>query len=586
MAALSTLVIFAVLAYIGTVWQGIDFVRDLTYFLSINGRAEAIIFGLISTKDVLYFIIIVTLFLGFSIIKLQSGREFISRLHVSGRYISLVVIALVIGYITSLPGLIGYYDATADNSQTLTPTTQGVIKELGEEPLEVTSYINLLDQRFGYGQPDLRNQDMRRWEPYLRFKPTIQFTYVYYWDEPSEDQQLSRNYPGKSLQQIAEQHAKSWKFDLADFKSPEEIRKIVDLRPEKNRYVMHLKYKGKTTFLRLFDDQLVFPSESEISAALKRLTVKLPKILFVQGEFERSKNRLGDKEYGVVVSQISNRSAMVNQGFDTDTIQLSKQDIPSDIAALVIADPKIAFTPAALAKIHQYVNQGGNLLIAAEPGRQAVINPVLAPLGVQLMEGIVVQKSKDFPPDAVMAQLTKAAASLSPDLWSDFEKPVGVSMPGVAGLLYDTQGPYTIQPLLVTDARLSWLRKDQAIPDSADVVFSAEKGDVKITVPTALTLSRKVNGKEQRIVIAGDADFLSSAEVNKWGTANRDLYLPLIGWFTYGKFPIDTSRPGSRDKRLNLTDAGLTALKVVYLGVLPGLILIFGAVFLIRRKRN
>ncbi|HXO75470.1 MAG TPA: ABC transporter permease subunit, partial [Puia sp.] len=36
-AALSTLVLLAVLSYIGTVWQDKDFVRDLTYFLSISG---------------------------------------------------------------------------------------------------------------------------------------------------------------------------------------------------------------------------------------------------------------------------------------------------------------------------------------------------------------------------------------------------------------------------------------------------------------------------------------------------------------------------------------------------------------------
>ena len=35
-AALSTLVLLALLSYSGDLWQGVDFVRDLTYFLSIN----------------------------------------------------------------------------------------------------------------------------------------------------------------------------------------------------------------------------------------------------------------------------------------------------------------------------------------------------------------------------------------------------------------------------------------------------------------------------------------------------------------------------------------------------------------------
>jgi ABC-2 type transport system permease protein len=72
-AALSTLVLLAALSYIGTIWQDIDFVRDLTYFLSISGRADHMLLGLITTKDLLYFGVIIFVFLSFSIYKLQ-GR--------------------------------------------------------------------------------------------------------------------------------------------------------------------------------------------------------------------------------------------------------------------------------------------------------------------------------------------------------------------------------------------------------------------------------------------------------------------------------------------------------------------------------
>src|ERR1700748_2787182 len=66
-AALSTLVLLAVLSYIGTVWQDKDFVRDLTYFLSISGRANHMLEGLISTNDILYFLVIIFVFLAFGI---------------------------------------------------------------------------------------------------------------------------------------------------------------------------------------------------------------------------------------------------------------------------------------------------------------------------------------------------------------------------------------------------------------------------------------------------------------------------------------------------------------------------------------
>lgn len=585
-AALSTLVVFAILAYIGTIWQDIDFVRDLTYFLSVTGRAERMLYGLISTKDVMYFLVIIFIFLSFSFIRLQSERESKSVFQIGGRYILVFLIGLTVGYITSLPGFVGYYDATAGKSQTLTVNTQKVIKELGDEPLEITSYINLVDANYMIGKPDQRNSDLQRWERYLRFKPNIKLKYVYYYDVPGEEQHLFEQYHGKSLKQIAEQQANSWKTDLSDFKSPAEIRKIIDLRPEKNRYVMQLRFKGKTTFLRVFDDNERFPSETEVAAALKRLIVKLPRIVFLKGEFERNKDKNGDKDYGILVSQINNRSALVNQGFDTDTLSLMNKDIPAGIAALVIADPRTAFAPEALAKIQQYIKEGGNLLIAGEPGKQDVLNPVINPLGVQLMDGTLVEKSKDNAPNMIHALFTKTSAGLSEELKKDFEDKAGVTMPGAAGLTYQTNGPFKITPLLVTDEQVSWNKKGKLVLDSADVVFSAVNGDEKRSVPTALALTRNINGKEQRVVITGDADFLSSAELRRWGGANADFNTPLMGWFTYGQFPIDTSRPGSKDNRINLTYKGMLNLKIILLGVLPGLLAILATIFLIRRKRK
>ncbi len=47
-AALSTFVLFAFLTYIGSVGQDIDFVREITYALSISGRTRHMVSGLIS----------------------------------------------------------------------------------------------------------------------------------------------------------------------------------------------------------------------------------------------------------------------------------------------------------------------------------------------------------------------------------------------------------------------------------------------------------------------------------------------------------------------------------------------------------
>jgi ABC-2 type transport system permease protein len=226
------------------------------------------------------------------------------------------------------------------------------------------------------------------------------------------------------------------------------------------------------------------------------------------------------------------------------------------------------------------------LLIAGEPGKQTVLNPVISPLGVQLMDGILVQKSSDNPPNMVKPLLTNAMIGIAKNLEREFSDSIGVSMPGAVGLSYTTGGPFSIKPLLITDEKASWNKKGKLVVDSADVDFSAADGDERGSVATAVALTRQINNKEQRIVVTGDADFLTNREITRFRAANFKFDTDLFGWFTYGQFPVDTSRPESRDKRLDITDKGMLALKIFILSIFPGLLLIIATVFLIRRKRK
>lgn len=69
---MGTLAVLAVLNFVGGMWQDIAFVRDITYWLSISGRCDEFISGLICSEDLLYFIIVIALFLSLAIIRLQA----------------------------------------------------------------------------------------------------------------------------------------------------------------------------------------------------------------------------------------------------------------------------------------------------------------------------------------------------------------------------------------------------------------------------------------------------------------------------------------------------------------------------------
>jgi ABC-2 type transport system permease protein len=633
-AAVSTFVMIGILSYIGTLWQGIDFVRDLTYFLSLSGRTRHMLGGLITTNDVIYFIVIVYIFLGLTIYKLQTGRETKAWYVAAGRYIAIVVSALAIGYITSRPSLIGYWDTTANQDNTLTPNAQQIIKELGNDKLEVTSYTNFLDNYYWFGLPEQRNEYLDRWESYLRFKSDIEFHYVSYYDMPlALGYNLFEGYKGKTVKQIAEQRAKGADLKLSDFETPEQIQKEINLKPELNRYVMKLTYKGRSTFLRVFNDQMTWPSETEVSAAFKRLLkADMPVIGFVTGDGERKTLKKGDREYKTVTTDKTFRYALINQGFNVDTLSLSTQDIPDNIKALVIADPQTELSEIAIQKIKAYIAKGGNLLIAGEPGRQQMLNPLLKTLGVQLNNGMLVQESDDYAPTLVLPNLTKTAIGFAKILDKPSVDTLPVSMNGVAGLSFHDTSGFHIQPLLITKAGVvsNTMRRnpDLDIVNNKDDANAAQNGGVHImaaggggyatavpmggfhkagakkivkvsasadnkntskeTFITALALTRQINCKEQRIVVSGDADLFSNSELGRYEPKVSNFYFStaLFSWLDYGQYPVDTSRPDAKDNRVTVSTDHVSFLKIIYIYVLPGLILIFAAIFLIRRKRK
>ncbi|QEC78876.1 Gldg family protein [Mucilaginibacter ginsenosidivorax] len=587
-AAISTFMVFAFLSLIGSFWQDKDFLRDLAFSLSMPGRTFKMLAGFLTTRDVIYFFVIVYIFIALTISKLHMARDAKNFLFRMGVYAGIVFSGLTVSYLSSRQQYTGYYDATATKRNTLRLKTQEVLGKTGPEPIEITEYVNFLDGTYGKGAPDQRLRELDRWEPYLRFKPNINLKWVYYYDSIPDPYFYTGMNAGKSLQQIFDKKARFMEVDPSQFRSPREIHRMLDLREERNRLVMQVKYKGRSTFLRVFDDNDFWPGETEVATALKRLMVKVPKILFVNDGYERSIDKIGDKDYKGLTTFKTNRSSLVNRGFAVDSISLQNQEIPPDATVLVIADRRLNYNTATLNKLRSYIQKGGNLFVAAEGSKQQLNNALLNLIGVHLQEGTIVQPSKDFSGDQVTLQITAGGAKLSPMLIDDFSNGNPVLMPGVSALSYTQTNGFSITPLLMTSAKNSWNRTGKLVLDSANLVYSPKEGDQKGALPTAIALTRKVGNKQQKIIITGDADFLSNKGLNQENirTANFNFANALFSWFADGEFPIFTAPRPPADNTITVTAVQVKVMKVLYLGLVPGLMLVIGSILLIRRKRK
>jgi ABC-2 type transport system permease protein len=154
-------------------------------------------------------------------------------------------------------------------------------------------------------------------------------------------------------------------------------------------------------------------------------------------------------------------------------------------------------------------------------------------------------------------------------------------MPGAAAIDFDDTG-FVAVPVLLTVPEKVWLKSGKLVTDSLAPVFDSATGDLKRdSFVVAIALSRNVGQKEQRIVICGDADFMSSYR------GGGGFLSPVIySWLDYGKYPVFTNPKEPTDNLLRISKRDSVLQLILFVWILPLLVLIAGGVVLIRRKRK
>jgi ABC-2 type transport system permease protein len=585
-AAMGTLAVLAVLNYVGTLWQDIGFVRDITYWLSISGRAAWFILGLFDSEDFLYFFIVVALFLSLTIIRLQAVRQKGRWTTSIWKYTGVIATAMLLGYATSRPMLMTYYDATSTKANTLTINSQKVLRQL-KGGLTITSYTNILDDKdLWIAVPRAVNVDLERFRQYIRFKPETKMKYVYYYDTVNNPG-LDKRYPRLNNKQRMEKIADIYGIKEKLIRSPEENMKEIDLSSEGNVFVREIRRdSGQRTFLRIFDDQMVLPGETEITAALKRLTMHLPKIGFLHGHGERDDHKEGDRNYNRFAQDKPFRYALINQGFDATDISLDKE-IPSDVNIIVIADMRTELTPAEKTNLDKYIARGGNLLIAGEPKRQHAMDELVEPFGVKFVPGTLVHPNESFLADFTIAHPTKEGGALIYTFDNMHKNHRVVTMPGAVGLDYSRDKGFEVTPLFVSDSN-TWneVETTDFIDDTARLHPAA--GEVQKPYATGLALSRKVGEKTQKIIVLGDADCISNGEIsitrNGVQASNFSVITGAFYWMSDNEVPIDVRRPSYKDDTIALNKDSMFTTRIILVWVLPGLLALSAIILWIRRR--
>ena len=362
---------------------------------------------------------------------------------------------------------------------------------------------------------------------------------------------------------------------------PDTTLEIIDpnLNPERAKNDQILS-EGRV-ILQLGDrsEKLSAVDENTIANTLQRMARNaVPRVIALEGHQERSLFDDGNSGLSKVKQRLSDR------GFRLQPHNILKtQSIPKDSSFVLIAAPLKPYLETEAAVIIDHIKSGGNVLWLTEPSTMAGLAPLSDHLGLSILAGTMLnnnpklQEMLGIKHPAVMP-IIRYSHPLLKDIRTPVLLPFATAVEANPKIKTDWQ--YT--PLLITEDQ-SWLEVGKI---SGEITRDFTSGDLPGPMSLGMSLTRKFDDKDQRIVVIGDSDFMLNQFIGASGGANLTLSNKLFDWLSNSDKLLAIKPARAPDTELNMPGNSLNILAILFLIALPALLIVVGCLhWWIRRRR-
>jgi ABC-2 type transport system permease protein len=192
--------------------------------------------------------------------------------------------------------------------------------------------------------------------------------------------------------------------------------------------------------------------------------------------------------------------------------------------------------------------------------------------------------------DLIIPDITAAGSKLSYFIDDVAKNGMKITLPRTSALEVSRNSVFKAEPIITSHSDSCWteLQTRDFVNDTAR--FDPATGERKGKFPLAVSLTRNVNKTTQKIIITGDADWLSNGEL---GTERKNIFsgnfnylYGMIAYLNNGELPIDMRRPAPRDNKINLTTGQWGVISFFLKWLLPLALALTGTIIWFRRKRK
>ena len=378
-----------------------------------------------------------------------------------------LMLVVLLGYLASQYHVAK--DITQANRNILTQGSVNVIKQM-KAPINITVYATKDDASSG---DTFRKGIVDFFARYQREKKNINLTFV----NPSEEPKLAQDAGVKTDGEVVIEYQKRVEHIVPPFAEQEVTNLLVRLSRTNQQAVMYLDGHGERNLIGVKNHDI--------------------------GEFGKQLEAKGFK-------------------FANPDLTIA-QAVPSNGAMLVIASPQVDVSDVEAKKIKAYLEAGGNLLWLLDDDNLRGLKEVADYLGMQVSPGIALDMaSAQYGADARVAFASlygEHAITKNFMLRTLFPEAHQVTAKGT-----DDNGWKVSN--LVEVAPNGWLASAKLAKDAKPEFNEAtdKRGPINIGV----ALERTYGKKGQRVVVMGNANFLSNTFITNGG--NLDLGVNIVNW--------------------------------------------------------
>jgi ABC-type uncharacterized transport system involved in gliding motility auxiliary subunit len=329
---------------------------------------------------------------------------------------------------------------------------------------------------------------------------------------------------------------------------------------------MVIEYRKRTERVPLHE----FNEQSFANALMRLMRGTSSLVMWVEGHGERRLDGIANHDLGELGRQIQQRGLKIN------SVNLAlAQEVPANASVLVIASPQTDLQPAEVEKVQRYVRDGGNLLWLVDPEPLRGLQPLAEMLGLVLTPGTVVDPSTARrvagPPVFALATTYgrhPITAAFQYNTLFPYARQIGVT----------EMEDWRVTPLIEVAPR-GWVEMSKLDDKPA---FDASH-DLPGPVNIAAAFERTVNEKQQRIVVIGNAAFLSNAFLGNAG--NLQLGIATLNWLTAEDNLVAIDPRPASDSRIEVDQMTLYLIGFGFFVALPLAFVVTGVVIWWRRRK-